>query len=373
MKFYLISEKLKEGLSIISRLSLKKLALPILENVLMKTEKNFVSFSFTNLETAVIWQSLAKIEKEGKCCVKRKVLVDLFSFLPEGKITIEKENSDLCLKTSSFSTKIKGVNPEEFPVIPRPKEEEFVEIEGNFFCETLKKLFTLPSPSLARPEISGIYLSFSPQGIVFAATDSFRLAEKKIIQKLEISKDYSLILPQVAAREIFNIFGGRERIKIYLSPNQIFIESRMKEIDWPEILYTARLIEGEYPNYQEILPKKFETEAKVDTLLFLKTIKAASIFSSKINEIKFKFLPKENKIKILAQNPDLGQMESEMPAQIKGKEIQISFNYKFLIDGISSIEEKQIQILLTKPDGPAMLKPLESQDYFYLLMPIKTS
>ncbi|MBC7074116.1 hypothetical protein H5T58_01885, partial [Candidatus Parcubacteria bacterium] len=162
-------------------------------------------------------------------------------------------------------------------------------------------------------------------------------------------------------------------LKIYFSLNQIFIESIMEETDHPEILYTARLIEGEYPEYQEIVPKKFETEIDVYKNEFLQKIKTASLFASKANEIKLKISPKENKIFIFAQNTDFGEIEASMEAQIKGKAMEISFNYKFLEEGIESCDGEKIQIKFTSLEGPAMISSLQDENYFYLLMPIKTS
>jgi len=374
MKLTLLTEKLKKGVEIISKIPIKKFSLPILENVLVTAEKNFLILNVTDLESGIFWKTLAKVENEGKICIRKKVIESFVNFLPQGKIELEKKDLTLQIKSENFLTKIKGEDPEEFPIIPQPKEGEFILTSSKIFCEGLSKVFNLPSPSLGRPEISGVLLDFSPEGIKFVATDSFRLGEKRISQKLDISKPYSLILPQAGAKEIFNIFSKEDReIKIYLSPNQIFIEAQMIETPEPEIIFTSRLIEGEYPNYEEIVPKKFETEAVLKTEEFFKKIKTASLFSSKINEVKLKFLPKEKKVEILSENPDLGEFKSEIFSQIKGKEMKISFNYKFLLDGISSMTKEDFIFYLTNPEGPAMLRPKDDQSYYYLLMPIKMS
>jgi len=374
MKLTLLSENLKKGIEIISKIRTKKLTLPILENVLVSAEKNFLTLTATDLEAGIFWKTLAKVEEEGKICIRKKILEDLFSFLPSGKIEIQKKDLELEINTENFTTKIKGENPEEFPIIPQPKSEEFIIINSQTFCEGIKKVLNLPSLSLGQPEISGILLSINLEEIKFAATDRIRLGEKKIFQKFEISKPYSLILPKESAKEIFNIFSKEDKeIKIYLSPNQIFFESQMLETKEPEIIFTTRLIEGEYPDYEEVVPKKFETEAILNKEEFLKKIKAASLFSSKINEVELHFLPKEKKIKILSQNPDLGEFKSEIFSQIKGKEMKISFNYKFLIEGISIIDENEFKFCLINPESPAMLKPIKDQSFFYLLMPIKST
>jgi len=374
MKLSILTEKLQKGISFISKISSKKVSLPILENILISTEKNFLKLSVTNLETGIYWYSLAKIEKEGKICVQKEFFEDLIFLLPPGKIELEEKNLILEVKTKNFSSKIKGQDPEEFPIIPQPKEEEFVLVNSKDFCKYIKKVLNLPATSLARPEISGILLEFTPNEIKIVATDSFRLAEERIPKKTGISKDFSLILPQISAREIYNIFSQEEReIKIYPSVNQFFLESQMIELKKPEIQYTCRLIEGEYPNYTDIIPKKFGTEVVLNKEEFLQKIKTASLFSSKINEIKLKFLPKENKIEIFSENPNLGEVRTEISRKVKGKELRISFNYKFLIDGLLSIDENEFIFSLTDSEGPAMIKPLEKQNYFYLLMPIKMS
>ena len=374
MKLSILTEKLQKGISFISKISSKKVSLPILENILISTEKNFLKLSVTNLETGIYWYSLAKIEKEGKICVQKEFFEDLIFLLPPGKIELEEKKLILEVKTKNFSSKIKGQDPEEFPIIPQPKEEEFVLVNSKDFCKYIKKVLNLPATSLARPEISGILLEFTPNEIKIVATDSFRLAEERIPKKTGISKDFSLILPQISAREIYNIFSQEEReIKIYPSVNQFFLESQMIELKKPEIQYTCRLIEGEYPNYTDIIPKKFGTEVVLNKEEFLQKIKTASLFSSKINEIKLKFLPKENKIEIFSENPNLGEVRTEISRKVKGKELRISFNYKFLIDGLLSIDENEFIFSLTDSEGPAMIKPLEKQNYFYLLMPIKMS
>jgi DNA polymerase-3 subunit beta len=179
-------------------------------------------------------------------------------------------------------------------------------------------------------------------------------------------------LPQSAAKEIIGIFDKEEgEINFYLNPNQVFVESLARELPHPKILFTSKLIEGEYPNYQEIIPKKFKTKIRLQREEFFSQVKAASLFSGKINEVKLNINKKEGKVEILSQNPDYGEFKSQIFANVEGEDISVSFNYRFLIDGISSFEEKEFDFLFTDPEGPAILKP--SEDYFYILMPIKAS
>ena len=371
MKLKILKENLINGLEIVSKISLKKLSLPILSNCLLEAEKNFLKISATNLESGIVWRSLAKVEKEGKVCLDAKFFSKVVSSLKEETISLEAKNHTLEIEGKDLHLKIKGVNPEDFPIIPQKDSLEKIPLESRKLSEALSKIFNIPLPSLGRPEISGILFSFERDQLKLVATDSFRLAEKTIRLSTPLTKSYSLILPQEAVREIMGIFGKEEEIEFSFSQNQVFIESLAKEFPLPKIFFTSKLIEGEFPNYQEIIPKKFKTKILLDKTNFLSEIKTASLFSGKINEIKIKTNRKEGKIEISSENPDFGEFKSEVFAKIEGEDITISFNYKYLIDGIASIDEKEFNFFLTDPEGPAIIK--SSEDYFYILMPIKGS
>jgi DNA polymerase-3 subunit beta len=374
MKLIILKEKLKKGINIVERVSQKSLTLPILQNTLLKTDKNFLKLSTTNLESGISWQGLAKIEKEGQICIPTKFLSSLLNFLPDKPITLESKDFTLSLKCENYTTKIKGINPEEFPIIPQNKEGDVVNINSVKFCQALGQIVNIPSPSTSRPEISGILFVIQKDLIKIVATDSFRLAEKKIFSKNKLSKDYSLILPQSAAKEIIGIFGEKEgNLNIYLSSNQVLFEYKTEGVVQPQIQFTSRLIEGEYPNYEEIIPKKYETRIQTQKKDFLNQIKTASLFSGKINEVKLNVGADKGKIEVLSQSPDLGEYKGFFKGTIKGKNLSISFNHRFLIDGISGIKGGELNFELTDEGGPAALKPLIDKDYIYIIMPIKAS
>jgi len=374
MKLTILKEKLKEGFNTVEKISQKSLTLPILQNTLLKTEKNFLKLSTTNLESGINWWSLAKIEKEGQICIPTKFFSNLLNFLPNKPISLEIKDLNLDLESENYKTKIKGLNPEDFPIIPETKGGESIIINSSLFCQALNQIINIPSSSMARPEISGILFSFQGDLIKMVATDSFRLAEKKLFLKTNLSKEYSLILPQNTAKEIISVFGDREgEIKIYLSPNQIFFEYMMEETPHPKIQFTSRLIEGEYPNYQEIIPKKYETSLSLQKEEFLNQIKTASLFSGKINEVNLDIDPKNEKIELFSQSPDLGEYKSFLKGKIKGKKLSISFNHRFLIDGISSLKNNELIFELTNEEGPAILKSASTEDYLYIIMPVKTT
>jgi DNA polymerase III subunit beta len=387
MKIKILKNKLKEGLNIVERISGKSINLPILNNILFSVEKNFLNLSATDLEIGINWWSLIKKDKEGKAAIPSKILSSFINFLPEKPIELNLKNLDLEVSCEKYKTLIKGVNPEDFPIIPKgeEKKDKFkkVEIQAKIFCQALASVVDIAGTSSIKPEISGVYLLFQKNLITIAATDSFRLAEKKITSSnfsTDISQDISLIIPQKTAREVISIFTEKEGVlNIYLSTGEIFFENYLSEVSHPEINLTSRLIDGDYPNYYEIIPKKQETSITFSLEEFINQIKMASLFSGKINEIKITANPEKNRIDFFSQNPEVGEYKSFLDCKIEGRPCQVSFNYRFLLDGLMGINSSQKNkkgealMELTGSEKPGVLKPKGDDNYLYLIMPIKNT
>ncbi|HUW71753.1 MAG TPA: DNA polymerase III subunit beta [Candidatus Humimicrobiaceae bacterium] len=374
MKILVLKEKLKEGISVVERIAQKSLSLPILNNVLIKGEKNLVSLTTTNLEVGIRWWALAKNEKEGEIVVPARLLSGFISFLPDGPLELETEGLFLKIRSGEYKSKIKGFNPDEFPILPQVGREESVGLDGPTFCRALSQVFDIASPSLTRTEISGIFFQFQKGQIKIVATDSFRLGEKKIFFKSSLAKEYSFILPHLTAREIINIFGeNKGEVKVYFSPNQALFESMLPEAKRPQVHLISRLVEGDFPDYQTIIPKKFETQAIFPRDEFLNQVKSASLFSGKVNEVRLNISPQTGKAEVSSQNQDFGEYQSFLPGKIKGKGLSASFNHRFLIEGLQKIKTPEVIFELTSGEEPAVLKPVGAEDFLYVVMPIKAS
>jgi DNA polymerase-3 subunit beta len=170
-----------------------------------------------------------------------------------------------------------------------------------------------------------------------------------------------------------NILEEKEgKLRAYFLPNQTMFEFLMKEVSHPEVQVVSRLIEGEYPNYEEIIPKKFKTHIIVKRDEFLNQIKAAALFSGKVNEIKIRASLQNKKIEVSARDSDIGESLSDIPAKIEGEDMEISFNHKFLADGLLNIKSSEVILELSREDGPCILKPVGDASYIYVVMPIKS-
>jgi len=373
MKIEILKENLKIGLGVVDRIIGKSLSLPVLDNVLMNTEDSFLNLISTNLETTIKFWVLTKIIKKGSMAVPAKLLSNYISSLPNEKIVIEQKDQSLYIECKNLKTQIQGQGSEDFPIIPKFEDVDFLEIDNKKFCQALSCVIDFSATSQSRPEISGIYFSFFKNTIKIVATDSFRLAEKNVVLESPVGKDHFFILPQKPAREIMSILDGKEGVlKIYFSGNQVLFELPMQEIKHPQIQVISRLIDGEYPNYQDIIPNKFKTNITLEKDEFLNQVKTASLFSNKTNEVKVSVRPDKKEIEIFAQSSEIGQNKSSLPAKIEGETIDVSFNYKYLIDGLLKIKSSEVVFSISKEEGPCILRPVGDASYTYVVMPIKS-
>lgn len=378
MKLIILKDGLNYGLNIVNRVAGKNLTLPILNNILISTEKNLINLSATDLELGINYWSLVKTEKEGKITIPAKILSNFITLLPNDKVFIELKGNVLWVVCREYKTKINGLPAEEFPIIPKIENNNFIELSCRTFCDGLSRVVDFTTQNQTKPELSGVYFNFTKDGLYLIATDSFRLAEKKMFFEKETTQEFSFILPHKSAREIINIFSEKDgKLKLFYSPNQVLFEYPMAETPHPQIQVISRIIDGDYPNYQEIIPKKYTVQIILPKDDFINHIKTAGVFSGKTNEIKIKLSPGKDGVEIFSQNPEFGENNSFLQGQIRyesePKEISISFNHRFLIDGLANIKEPEVVFELNGEDGPAVVKSKTDASYIYIVMPIKST
>ena len=375
MKSIILRENLKEGLAIVERIATKSLSLPILNNILITTAKNILELSATDLEMGIRYRILAKNESEGGVVVPAKFLSNFIGLLSDPQITLEGTEKMLVVSSKDHHTEIKAQSPDEFPIIPTTQTEDAaIEVSTQDFCQGVSQVVGVTSQSQTRPEITGVYIVFDKNSVKIVATDSFRLAERTLQFGKESSQEYSFILPQKTARELVAVLGDKPgKMKIYTSPNQVTF--RYAREDSPSKLHieiVSRVIDGEYPNYKEIIPKQTSTKAQLDKQELINHIRAASIFANKMNELRFVLDPKNKKAELSSQNADLGVHSSSMRADGEGEKAAVSFNWRFFLEGVSQIRSDRVIIGMNGEEGPATITPATGEEgYLYILMPIK--
>jgi len=374
MRLTILKENLKEGLSIVERVVAKSSSLPILQNILVVAQENFLELLATDLEIGIRYRVLAQVEEPGKVVVPAHFLSQFIGLLPEDKIRLETTQAGLAVQAKGYNTTIKTLDAGDFPTVPQPKEtEQAIEIQTGVFCQGLEQVVGMAGQSSSRPEISGVFFSFHEKTVKLVATDSFRLAEKTLSFEKSNTKEISFILPQKTARELGAVLGEKTgKTKIYISPTQaVFDYTPEEQHIGAHIQIVSRLIEGEYPRYQDIIPKQHSTQVTIEKGEFVKRLKAAAIFSGKLSDVTVLADPAKKGVELVSQSAEVGENTSFLEAQVEGEATEARFNWRFLLDGISHIKGGDLQIGLGGADAPATIQAVGQKGYLYIIMPIR--
>lgn len=364
MKFSCTQENLNRGLLIVNHVANKNANLPILGNVLIEADKTGIKLSTTNLEVGISCLVRGKTEEPGKITVPSRLLADYISLLPNEKIDFESAENDLLVNCQKSHTKIKGMAADEFPVIPQVEKKETYQVKTKDFKKAISSVIFAVTYDESRPEISGVFTNLVEKEITLVATDSYRLAEKKAVLANRAKKEKSVIVPVRTYQEILRILEEeKEETEIVINENQILFAMDDVEL-------VSRVIDGQYPDYKQIIPKEHQTKVIVNVAEFAKSIKTAALFcKSGINDINLIF--ENNKAKISTSNTQIGENQSELEVKQEGKSNQIVFNCRYLLDGLANLESEEAELRLIDSTNPGLLMPIGQTDYLYIIMPIK--
>jgi len=383
MKISCIQENLKQGLNLVSNVSNKNVNLPILNNVLIDVKEGSIKLAATNLEIGITCNIRGKVEEEGSFTVEAKLLSDYVGLLPKERIDLLVADNQLAVSCNNHKTKIKGISATDFPLIPQVNKENAFVCNAAHLRQALSQVMFASAKNESRPEICGVYLHFGDNMLTITATDSYRLAERKILLEQGSSvEEKSLIVPVRTLQEVVRMLGTYkdaidlpENINIYIGEGQILFEYDVVEI-------VSRLIEGNYPDYQQIIPKKRETSVIVNIADFVKATKTASLFSKTgINDVNIEIVPgpadnvTEGQIKVMSMNDQVGENVSMVTANIEGLQNGIVLNYSFLLDALNAMNATEVHIEMIDSSSPCVLKPTGTNDgketYLHIIMPIR--
>ena len=371
MKFTCTKENISQVLGLVGGIAGRQTSLPILTNVHIDATEAGVHVIGTNLEIAIKAHLRAKVTSSGSFTVPAKMLADYINLLPDEQVTCSLEGNELLVECGNSSTKIKGMPADEFPVIPEIEEQHAYAVEVQSLKSTLQQVVIAASKNEIRPELAGIACNmFSERfaGMVLAATDSYRLAEKKTTVA-QGSDAVSCIIPARTAYEMIRIFGianaEESNVRLWISDNQLGLR-------YGNVEMTSRLIDGTYPDYTQIIPEEFKTVATVAVDELTKRIKAASLFTAEgVNAVSFDLNAEQNTVGISSTSTQAGEHSAELDGELVGEENSILLNHRYVLDGLQQIGGDKAQFCVNSGDAPCMFRPSESDEYLYIVMPIR--
>jgi len=367
MKLRVLQENLAKSLSIASRFTSVKAQLPVLGNILLSAKKTKLVISSTNLETSVSISIGAQIKEEGDLTISSRVITDVVTNLSSGTLDLESEKEHLKIKTQNFSSKISGMNASDFPSVPQViNKSESLFLPKNEFVEALSRVIFSASVDETRPTLTGVLFLFQKGLLSLVATDGFRLSQKMLPLK-EIAKSQKVIIPKGVLSELSRLGDNEEELLFQLKEkdNQVLF-------GFPDVVLSSRVLEGEYPDFEKIIPKSSAIKLRVDKEELLRAIKLSSVFArDSANIVKLSLGP--DAVKLSAESSQSGSQETLVDAKIEGgtKDFEIAFNYKFLEDVLRALKGEEVLMGFSNSASPGVFLDPKDSDYLHLIMPVK--
>jgi DNA polymerase III subunit beta len=365
-----MQENLARGLSVVSR-AVSNRSLPVLTNVLLKTEDAGLKLTATNLEIGITYWVPGKIEVDGATSVPARLLTDLVNSLPGGE-AIELELGDgetLHIRSGRFESNIKGISADDFPTVQTAGERPVTRIPQNVFRHALDETAFAAASDEARPILTGVLARFEGDQLTLAAADNYRIAVKTITI-LDPVEETSVVIPARALHELSRVLTDTEDpVSVVLAHARNQILFHLEGID-----LVSRLIDGQYPNYQSVLPASHSTRAVLDREELLRAVRPAALIAHEsANIVKLGVGLEGDPGITVSANAEVGDHVGRIEADVEGDGTTIAFNARFLADVLQNVDAEQFALELNGPLSPGVFKPLGDDRYVHVVMPLRTT
>lgn len=363
MKFKTDKEVLMNGIQTVQNIITTKSALPVLSNILLETQKDGLKLTATDLDVGISCVIPVDVQEVGSITIPAKRFSDIIKELPgdEANITTKKNNS-VIIETESCQFKIMGLGCEEFPKIPDFKDKEVIRLEQ----AVLKEMLVLTSFAVSIDEtryiLSGILFKISKNNLTLVATDGKRLAIITRKLKQDADKEVNIIVPVKTIHELNRNLQEQGELSLILGNNQVLF-------DLGSVIIISRLIEGEFPDYRQVIPPATDNKIKIERTRFLLAVKRAALLSTPdYQAIKLEAF--KNKLVVSKSTPDIGESREEVSVEYQGKEMVVGFNPSYLIDVLKNLMEETIEFELTDGEKPGVIR---INGYVYIVLPMRLS
>lgn len=350
----------------VAEIASTKTSLPILSNVLLRTSGSQLLVAATDMEIAISQKVGAKVEHHGEIAIPADTVKDFISALPKGNISIKTKGEDIFIESGEYKSKIKGFFAEDFPEIPTVDYEgaKKITFKVDDFKQAVAQTAITAGTDTSRPSLMGIYIHTFEGNLYFAATDGYRLSEKRVFGcEEEIS---AIVSVGVIQKVIRNISSQTEEIEVLLDENQI-------EFHIDDVMIVSRLIDGKFPDYRRLIPSDTETKLEVSKSDFSRIVKIAELFAKKSGEsVRLETDSENSKLTTYSVASEFGENNSSIDAEIFGEDASVSLNPRYLLDAIKSVSGEDIHFGFSGKLAPTVLKNPADDTYIHIVMPLKS-
>jgi DNA polymerase-3 subunit beta len=363
MKLTVTQENLSRALATVSRVASSRGSLPILSNVLLRTSGNQLYIAATNLDIAMSETIGAKITKEGSITVPARLMQDYVSSLPSGTLTLKATDTKLEISTEHHNSSVNGAPADDFPVMPTIEKPSQLQLSGKDFKQALTQVLFAASNDEARPVLTGLYLHTTEGNLFAAATDSYRLAEKRVMSS---KTELSLLIPAASLQEALRVMRDEN--------DQVTIEydEQQARISMANVELVTRLIEGNYPDYRKLLPKSYETTATTTRQELQEITKVSSLFAREAaGGVTVTIDEADKQISIRSIASQVGENNAVADAKVDGDAV-ITMNSRYILDALGAFDGDSISMHVNGKLDPCVLTDPENDDYLHVIMPVKS-
>jgi len=367
MKLFCEQKDLAYALNIVNKAISPNNTLPVLNNILLKAEGKKLFLSATNLELAISLAINADVRNEGAVTVPARLLVNYVSLLKNEKLEINlTEGLTLNIKATESETKMKGINADEFPLIPKMENPKLINVSTEDLCTAISRTVFAASLNPGKPVLSGVCFIIDKDELKIVATDSYRLAEQKIQLKEKADFEVHSIIPARTIQELGKILSKEEdkNVELEFTPSQILFK-----VDGIEL--TSRLIEGTFPAYEKIFPKTNKTKIEVSSADLSQTVKRVSLFARENNNNIKLAATNDGKLLINTDETKVGEERAYLDIVMSGENNKIALNSQYLMDVLAFLDTEKVCLELNDKLSPAVIKPCKEEGYVYIIMPLK--
>ena len=371
MKLSCLQENLNKGLGIIGRAVASRTTLPITQNVLMTTDQSQLKLAATNLEIAISCWIGAKIENEGSITIPARVLTEFVGSLPSDIISLNLKHHTLELKCGRYEARINGLDAADFPPIPQVGDDFSTKVKAEDLKLAINQVAFAAATEESRPVLTGVQTEFEGSKLTMAAADGFRLAVHRANLIEPVKEKVAMIIPAKAYHELNRLMGNEDQeIEITLNSQKSQVLFKLKGIEM-----VSQLIQGNFPNYSQLIPQTYGTKARIDVAEFLRAIKMAAIFARDGSGIARVIVTpgatvEAGKITISARADEIGDNIGEIDALVDGEAAKIAFNARYLADVLSVVKQAQVSLEVSTPSNPGVIRPVGADNYDHVVMPM---
>lgn len=363
MKLQVTQENLAKGLNTVARVANGRNTLPILSNVILRTVGNRLSIAATNLDIAITHYIGSKVTKEGSITVPARLMQDFVTSLPGGVIELNLDDNKLNITTDKYQSVINGISAEEFPVMPAIAKGQKWSIDAKLLKKGLQQTIIAASNDESRPTLTGIYLHTFEGDLYMVATDSYRLAEKKL---MKTDAEISLLVPANAMQDLLRIVADYDdKVEVTHDDQQILFNVGDVEL-------MTRLIEGKYPDYRKLIPKDFNTHAVINKSEFMNITKVSSLFAREsAGSVTIHVDGEKKEVSIRSIASQLGENTATATAEVNG-DGDITLNSRYLMDALHVMSGDEISFGFNGKLEPVLVSEVKNKDYSHVVMPLKS-